>query len=271
MQRATISTVASFLALALAACTDTAPPSSPNRPPPAARATLADGDDVQLDVPLAGLTAAELDRFNRGRAVFSRVFTDARGTRPIVQLGRLRELPRRTVSWWNRRRLGRRHRDARWASYRYNVRRSHALRRRRDPASHDSNYYRRHIQGTSPRQCRLSPERSSDIALPRHSLASVSSRRFPRVPSKRSPIQPMRMATACAVAPVSPTESFCALAGKRPTRHCLGSTPAHFRTKWGSRAPSRSPSSCSSALPFHSRRPSRRPSWVPSSVTRISH
>ena len=82
MQRATISTVASFLALALAACTDTPPPSSPNRPPPSARATLADGDDVQLDVPLAGLTAAELDRFNRGRVVFSRVFTEAEGLGP---------------------------------------------------------------------------------------------------------------------------------------------------------------------------------------------
>jgi len=83
MQRATISTVASFLAFALAACTDTAPPSSPNRPPPAARTTLAtDDDDVQLDVPLAGLTAAELDRFNRGRAVFSRVFTEAEGLGP---------------------------------------------------------------------------------------------------------------------------------------------------------------------------------------------
>jgi len=83
MQRATISSVASFLALALAACTDTPPPSSPNRPPPSARATLADGDDdVQLDVPLAGLTAAELDRFNRGRVVFSRVFTEAEGLGP---------------------------------------------------------------------------------------------------------------------------------------------------------------------------------------------
>jgi CxxC motif-containing protein (DUF1111 family) len=83
MQRATISTVASFLAFALAACTDTAPPSSPNRPPPAARTTLAtDDDDVQLDVPLADLTAAELDRFNRGRAVFSRVFTEAEGLGP---------------------------------------------------------------------------------------------------------------------------------------------------------------------------------------------
>ena len=82
MQRATISTVASFFALALVACTDTAPPSSPNRPPPAARATLADDGDVQLDVPLAGLTAAELDRFTRGRAVFSRVFTDAQGLDP---------------------------------------------------------------------------------------------------------------------------------------------------------------------------------------------
>ena len=82
MQRATISTVASFFALALVACNDTAPPSSPNRPLPAARATLARDDDVRLDVPLAGLTAAELDRFNRGRAVFSRVFTDAEGLGP---------------------------------------------------------------------------------------------------------------------------------------------------------------------------------------------
>src|SRR5215208_4739944 len=83
MQRATTSTVASFLALALAACTDAAPPSSPNHSPAAALATLADDDDdVQLDVPLAGLTAVELDRVNRGRAVFSRVFTEAEGLGP---------------------------------------------------------------------------------------------------------------------------------------------------------------------------------------------
>jgi CxxC motif-containing protein (DUF1111 family) len=83
MRRATLPTVASFLALALVACTDTAPlpPSSPQQP--ASRtASLDEADEEQLDVPLAGLTAAELDRFNRGRAVFSRQFVDLTGLGP---------------------------------------------------------------------------------------------------------------------------------------------------------------------------------------------
>jgi CxxC motif-containing protein (DUF1111 family) len=80
MRRATTSTVASFLALVLVACTDTSAPSSPT-PPPQRTAALEEAEE-QLDLPLAGLTAAELDRFNRGRAVFSRVFTDADGLGP---------------------------------------------------------------------------------------------------------------------------------------------------------------------------------------------
>jgi CxxC motif-containing protein (DUF1111 family) len=80
MRRATTSTVASFLALVLVACTDTSPPSSPT--PPQQRTAALQEAEEQLDLPLAGLTAAELDRFNRGRAVFSRVFTDADGLGP---------------------------------------------------------------------------------------------------------------------------------------------------------------------------------------------
>jgi hypothetical protein len=92
MQRATISTVASFRA-SLSPPAPTPPPSFPIDHRRRTHHAAADDDDVQLDVP-AGLTAAELDRFNRGRAAFSRVFTDAED-RPVVQR-RLRELPRGT-------------------------------------------------------------------------------------------------------------------------------------------------------------------------------
>jgi CxxC motif-containing protein (DUF1111 family) len=82
MQRATTLTVASFLVCVSVGCTEMAPLSSPNQAKPPARAALDESDDVQLDVPLAGLTPAELDRFNRGRAVFSRQFTEAKGLGP---------------------------------------------------------------------------------------------------------------------------------------------------------------------------------------------
>jgi len=82
MRRASLPLGASLIALVLAACTDTTHPSAPLRPGPAAH-ELADGDDdVKLDVPLSGLTSAELDRFNRGREVFNRVFTPANGLGP---------------------------------------------------------------------------------------------------------------------------------------------------------------------------------------------
>ena len=45
-------------------------------------AVLSEPDEVRLDVPLAGLTRAQLDRFNRGRDVFARVFTDETGLGP---------------------------------------------------------------------------------------------------------------------------------------------------------------------------------------------
>jgi len=83
MRRETLLSLASVVGIALAACTDRSivPPSSPVRPPTEARRTEAT-DDEQFDVPIAGLTKAQLDRFNRGRDVFARVFTDATGLGP---------------------------------------------------------------------------------------------------------------------------------------------------------------------------------------------
>jgi CxxC motif-containing protein (DUF1111 family) len=74
---------AGALALAIVACSESsAPPTATLRhPAPAARAS-ADVDEAALDVPLAGLTAAQLDRFNRGRVVFSRVFDAQSGLGP---------------------------------------------------------------------------------------------------------------------------------------------------------------------------------------------
>jgi len=81
MRRDTLPVFASSIAVLLIACTDNPPPSSPNRSPTSVRSST-NVSDEQLDVPLAGLTAAELDRFNRGRVVFSRVFTSANGLGP---------------------------------------------------------------------------------------------------------------------------------------------------------------------------------------------
>src|SRR5262245_43960915 len=84
MLRDTLPLLASAIVLTLAACTDQSPPPpvplSPADTPSAA--LVADPVEVQLDVPLAGLTLAQLDRFNRGRDVFARVFTDATGLGP---------------------------------------------------------------------------------------------------------------------------------------------------------------------------------------------
>jgi CxxC motif-containing protein (DUF1111 family) len=81
MRRATLPLGASVIALLLSACADTTQSSAPLHPGPAAHEITDDGD-ATLDLPLAGLTAAELDRFNRGRAVFSRVFTPGNGLGP---------------------------------------------------------------------------------------------------------------------------------------------------------------------------------------------
>ena len=74
---------AGALALAIVACTESNPPPTAalQRPAPAGHASAED-DEVALDVPLAGLTAAQLDRFNRGRVVFSRVFDAQSGLGP---------------------------------------------------------------------------------------------------------------------------------------------------------------------------------------------
>src|SRR5690349_15975656 len=71
------------LTLGLAACSTDVSPSAPRTvvATGGARTDLSSGDE-QLDVPISGLTSDQLDRFNRGRAVFSRVFTDASGLGP---------------------------------------------------------------------------------------------------------------------------------------------------------------------------------------------
>jgi CxxC motif-containing protein (DUF1111 family) len=75
--------VAGTIALIVSACTLDQPPSAPRNAVVAQGSSrnVASGDE-QLDVPLPGLTPDQLDRFNRGRAVFSRVFTDASGLGP---------------------------------------------------------------------------------------------------------------------------------------------------------------------------------------------
>jgi CxxC motif-containing protein (DUF1111 family) len=75
--------LAGSIALTLTACSIDAPPLAPPRSiaVQSAKTHVASGDE-QLDVPLPGLTPAQLDRFNRGRAVFSRVFTDEDGLGP---------------------------------------------------------------------------------------------------------------------------------------------------------------------------------------------
>jgi len=82
------------LAIAITACSESSvPPTASLKrvPAPAVHAT-ADDDEPALDVPLAGLTADQLDRFNRGRAIFSRVF-DAQGG-----LGPSERQPRRAIA-----------------------------------------------------------------------------------------------------------------------------------------------------------------------------
>jgi CxxC motif-containing protein (DUF1111 family) len=82
MRRDTLPVFASSIALVLIACTDSPPPSAPNRSARSARTSTLSPNESPLDVPIAGLTDAELDRFNRGRAVFARVFNSANGLGP---------------------------------------------------------------------------------------------------------------------------------------------------------------------------------------------
>src|SRR5215212_5704123 len=80
MRRSTLSLMASPILAIIFACSENPPPAAPNvaTGPPA----LTDEEEVQLDVPLNGLTQAQLARFNQGRAVFTRVFTDETGLGP---------------------------------------------------------------------------------------------------------------------------------------------------------------------------------------------
>jgi Di-haem oxidoreductase, putative peroxidase len=68
----------------LTACTDRPTPDTPLGPtvrPPQVAADV--GEDVDLTQPLSGLSASELNRFNVGRAVFSRVFDASTGLGPL--------------------------------------------------------------------------------------------------------------------------------------------------------------------------------------------
>jgi CxxC motif-containing protein (DUF1111 family) len=83
MHREPYLAVAGSIALTLAACSVDAPTSAPRHAIPARSAnTHVVSGDEQLDMPLPGLTSDQLHRFNRGRAVFSRVFTDTSGLGP---------------------------------------------------------------------------------------------------------------------------------------------------------------------------------------------
>jgi CxxC motif-containing protein (DUF1111 family) len=81
MRRKTLPIIASSIALGFA-CADNPPPSAPRQVPTEARTTTTAGDEEQVGLPLSGLTAAQLDRFNRGRDVFTRVFSSATGLGP---------------------------------------------------------------------------------------------------------------------------------------------------------------------------------------------
>jgi CxxC motif-containing protein (DUF1111 family) len=82
MRREPLLAAAGLIALTVAGCTDDAPPSEPRAAIVAHSRHDLSADDQQLDVPLSGLSSDQLDRFNRGRAVFSRVFTAASGLGP---------------------------------------------------------------------------------------------------------------------------------------------------------------------------------------------
>jgi CxxC motif-containing protein (DUF1111 family) len=82
MRREPYLAAAGSIALALSACSLDTSPSAPRNQVAARASTHAVWADEPLDVPLPGLTPDQLDRFNRGRAVFSRVFTDQSGLGP---------------------------------------------------------------------------------------------------------------------------------------------------------------------------------------------
>jgi CxxC motif-containing protein (DUF1111 family) len=73
---------AGALALALIACRDAPTPPTASLLRPAAQPVRETDSDPRLDVPLPGLTPAQLDRFNRGRLVFARLFDAPSGLGP---------------------------------------------------------------------------------------------------------------------------------------------------------------------------------------------
>lgn len=76
--------LSSAIAFTIAACADQSP-TPPTALSPSVQTqseALLSEPDERLDVPLAGLTMAQLDRFNRGRDVFARIFTDETGLGP---------------------------------------------------------------------------------------------------------------------------------------------------------------------------------------------
>lgn len=83
LARATLTFAALSALLVLAACTDRPTTGTPLGPNALTPQVVADEEVVDLTLPLAGLTAAELNRFNQGRAVFERVFTEQSGLGPL--------------------------------------------------------------------------------------------------------------------------------------------------------------------------------------------
>jgi CxxC motif-containing protein (DUF1111 family) len=67
----------------LAACSDTPLPPAPRQTLLRPSGAVREEGEVALDVPLSGLSAAELARFNQGRAVFQRVFSQVDGLGPL--------------------------------------------------------------------------------------------------------------------------------------------------------------------------------------------
>src|SRR5215213_1315724 len=84
MRHALPTLVVAPIALFLFACSENPPPAAPKQASSDARQELLaeEEDEAQLDVPIVGLTPTQLARFNQGREVFTRVFTDATGLGP---------------------------------------------------------------------------------------------------------------------------------------------------------------------------------------------
>ena len=103
MRREPYLAAAGSIALALAACSlDTSPSAPRNQVIARGASTHAVWADEQLDVPLPGLTPEQLDRFNRGRTVFSRVFTDQSGLGPSFNSAACANCHEEPVDGWFR-------------------------------------------------------------------------------------------------------------------------------------------------------------------------